>query len=76
MAEDEFLGLDFLSHLSCESITYNDKGFLVLTVGVTKPDRSPDRSSETRFQFVLDHAQAAQWSRALSNAVHGVSTLY
>ena len=76
MTEDEFLGLDFLSHLSCEGATYDGKRFLVLTVGITKPDRIPDRSSETRFRFVLDHARAEQWSRGLSNAVRGVWTLH
>ena len=75
MTEQEFLDLGYLSHAACEGAVYDDNGFLILTLGITKADRIPDRSSETRIQFVLGHDSAQRLSRALANAIRGVPTI-
>ena len=74
MTEQEFVDLDFLSHVACEGATYDGKGFLILTLGLTAADHSA-HEDQRMVRFVLDHSAAEQLSRGRSNGIRGIPTI-
>ena len=59
-----FFSLDYMSHVACDAVKFDGRGFLVVTFGFTSPGQSrhPDREEVVR--FVLGHDRASQLARA------------